>query len=66
MSNSLDPDQAVCFVGPDLGPFCLQRLSAGNMSRQRDRVVLVIRFMHLQLKEIKKKMALEIVVAMPF
>ena len=28
MSNSLDPDQARCFVGPDLGPNCLQRLSA--------------------------------------
>ena len=26
MSNSLDPD----FVGPDLGPNCLQGLSAGN------------------------------------
>ena len=28
MSNSLDPDQARHFVGPDLGPNCLQRLSA--------------------------------------
>ena len=28
MSNSLDPDQAQCFVGPDLGLNCLQRLSA--------------------------------------
>ena len=27
MSNSLDPDQARRFVGPDLGPNCLQRLS---------------------------------------
>ena len=27
-SNSLDPDQARHFVGPDLGPNCLQRLSA--------------------------------------
>ena len=26
MSNSLDPDQARRFVGPDLGPNCLQRL----------------------------------------
>ena len=24
--NSLDPDQARHFVGPDLGPNCLQRL----------------------------------------
>ena len=35
MSNSLDPDQARHFVGPDLGPNCLQRLSADNTSRQR-------------------------------
>ena len=28
MSNSLDPDQAKHFVRPDLGPNCLQRLSA--------------------------------------
>ena len=27
MSNSLDPDQACHFVGPDLGTNCLQRLS---------------------------------------
>ena len=32
MSNSLDPDQAWPFVGPDLGPNCLQRLSADNKS----------------------------------
>ena len=24
MSNSLDPDQAGCYFGPDLGPNCLQ------------------------------------------
>ena len=28
MSNRLDPDQASHFVEPDLGPNCLQRLSA--------------------------------------
>ena len=28
VSTSLDPDQAEHFVGPDLGPNCLQRLSA--------------------------------------
>ena len=28
MSNSLDPDQAGHFVGPDLGPNCLHKLSA--------------------------------------
>ena len=26
VSNSLDPDQVRHFVGPDLGPDCLQRL----------------------------------------
>ena len=30
MSNSLDPDQAQHFVGPDLGPNFLQRLSADD------------------------------------
>ena len=33
-SNSLDPDQARLFVGPDLDPNCLQRLSADDTSRQ--------------------------------
>ena len=32
MSNNLDPDQAPHYVGPDLGPNCLQRLSADNKS----------------------------------
>ena len=32
MSNSLGPDQARHFIGPDLGPNCLQRLSADNKS----------------------------------
>ena len=35
VSNRLDPDQAQRNVGPDLGPNCLQRLSADNTSRQR-------------------------------
>ena len=35
VSNILDPDQAQHFVGPDLGPNCLQRLSADDTSRQR-------------------------------
>ena len=30
MSNSLDPDQALHYVRPDLGPNCLQRLSADD------------------------------------
>ena len=33
VSNSSDPDQAQCFVGPDLGPNYLQKLSADNTSR---------------------------------
>ena len=32
VSNSLGPDQARQFVGPNLGPNCLQRLSAENTS----------------------------------
>ena len=35
MSNHLDPDQARHFVGPDLGPNCLQKLSADDSRRQR-------------------------------
>ena len=35
MSNSLDLDQARHFVGPDLGPNCLQRLSADDTRMQR-------------------------------
>ena len=31
----MDSDQARRFVGPDLGPNCLQRLSADDTSRQR-------------------------------
>ena len=30
MSNSLDPDQARHFVGPELGPNCLERLSSDD------------------------------------
>ena len=35
VSNILDPDQAPHFVGPDLGPKCLQKLSADDTRRQR-------------------------------
>ena len=34
VSNSSDPDQARHFVGPDLGPNCLQKLSPDDTSRQ--------------------------------
>ena len=30
VTNSLDPDQTGHFVGPDLGPNCLQGLSAAG------------------------------------
>ena len=33
LSNSLNPDQDRHVVGPDLGPNCLQRLSADDKSR---------------------------------
>ena len=39
MSNSLDPDQAQHFVGPDLGPNFLQEV----ISRRGGRVIRVIR-----------------------
>ena len=32
MSKSLDPDQARHFVGPDLGPNCLQRIISDFLS----------------------------------
>ena len=40
MSNSLDPDQARQFVGPDLGPNCLLRLSADDTVRHREHLYL--------------------------
>ena len=33
VSNSLDPDQVRRFVGPDLGPNCLQKLAADDTWR---------------------------------
>ena len=34
VSNSLDIDQTRHFLGPDLGPNCLQKVSADNTSGQ--------------------------------
>ena len=34
VTNCLDPDQARRFVGPDLGPNCLQKLSTDDTSMQ--------------------------------
>ena len=39
MSNSLDPDKARQFVGPDLGPNCLQRLSADETGQLFTKVI---------------------------
>ena len=33
VSNSLDRDQARHYVGPDLDPYCLQRLSADDTGK---------------------------------
>ena len=41
VSNSLDPDQARQFVGPDLGPNCLQRLSADIAGKELNTKQLV-------------------------
>ena len=38
VSNRLDPDQDRHSVGPDLGPNCLQGLSADDTSTSRQRV----------------------------
>ena len=39
VSNSLDPDQARRYVGPDLGPNCLQWVSADDtVATSRERV----------------------------
>ena len=34
VSNGLDPDQDRRYVGPELGPNCLQKLSADDESRR--------------------------------
>ena len=40
VSNNLDPDQVRHFVGPDLGPDCLQRLLAdAKVATSRERVM---------------------------
>ena len=46
MSNSLDPNQAIHFVGHVLGPNDLQRLSADDTSTQRVKVGVVFESMN--------------------
>ena len=40
MSNSVDPDSAQYFVRPDLGPNCLQWLSADDTCRKKGNLFL--------------------------
>ena len=40
MSNGLDPGQARQFLGPDLGPNCLQSFSADDTGRQSVKRIL--------------------------
>ena len=40
VSNSLDPDQARHFVGPDLGPSCLQRFKYFILGNDYDQTSL--------------------------
>ena len=42
VSYSLDPDQARHYVRPDLGPNCLQRLSADDKIRRKQATSLLI------------------------
>ena len=41
MSNILDPDQALHFIEPDLGPNCLQRLSTDMAGKELNTKQLV-------------------------
>ena len=43
VSNSLDPDQAQRFIGPDLSPNCLQSLLADSTSRQRVNIITALK-----------------------
>ena len=50
MSNSLDSDQDHHYVGPDLGPNCLQWLSADNKvaaSKERINIKADFRFTNI-------------------
>ena len=44
VSNSLDPDHSRHYVGPGLGPNCLQRLPADDTSRLRVKSTLLAGF----------------------
>ena len=46
VSNSLDPGQARLFVGPDLDPNCLQRLSADGKELNQEKTKLTLMTSH--------------------
>ena len=48
MSNSLVPDQVRRFVGPDLGPNCLPKLSADDTGRQRFNSIMFPKYHSIQ------------------
>ena len=48
VSSSWDPDQARHFIGPDLGPNCLQRLSADNKSQLvGNELIVLLYYIHV-------------------
>ena len=49
MSNSLDPDQARRFDGPDLGPNCLQRLWVEIFCKGYQQTTLVVKELNFSL-----------------
>ena len=53
VSNSLDPDQARLFIGPDLGPTCLQRPSADDTCSTLDKQRICV---NTQSKSSKKQL----------
>ena len=56
MSNCLDPDQDQHFVGPDLGPNYLQRLSADDKSHPSMEIkCMQLRWALLVLASLKEK-----------
>ena len=49
VSNSLDPDQAPHFVGPDLGPKLFAKFPAYDTSRQKNLIAFVVELTDLPL-----------------
>ena len=55
VSNSLEPDQAQPYVGPDLGPNCLQRLSKDD--RDKELSLLIPKYSLLSIPRISRDWA---------